>query len=406
MTGCHRLPHSLLRVRPVHRNSCPGRLFSGRIWLAPLLAGLCLVAGAQELSRLPKPRFVLLFNEEYNDNLFFDRSALAVSDFSTQAVPELQLEFGRGSLTPGALNVQEQFNSHSHEHALDRHLFAATLAAQHQFALGVLSLSSSYNQTSQNQSSSAGIVDATTWGSQLSYSGELGVKFGLTTSLSTGGTRYSTATSSNPLIGQNYTNSTTHSFAADLGRALGPKTQSGLGLRETWDSYAGTQARTDFLNLFFRGSYSAKTEATIHLGVNHRALGTGSGGTFPGLDASINHLLTEKTTQSLTLSRNAAADIYGKENRTWALAYQINVMARNYLYTYASLSFNSIDYLTTGRLNYLSLESGISYRLRSWCNFGVTVRTQLVGSDQLYARINGPRDAHQEVLRLSVNMTY
>ena len=391
------------------------RATSGWVWLLPLLGPLWLTAEAQNLSRLPQPRWVLQLSEEYNTNLYFDKSANAIGDSLFQAIPELQLDFGNGSLSTGRLDLQEQISFHSHEHGLNRHLFDAVGSGQHEFAQGVLGATASYVQSSQTSSVNAGVIDSTNWNTGLTYSGQLGLKMSLTTRLSAGGTRYSTATSSNPLTGQNYTNQTNQAANVDLGRNLTPKLQAGAGVGEAWDHYASLSGRTDSLYLFLRDSISAKSELTLQVGINHRKIPTGAGGTFPGVDLTWNHELTEKTHETLTLSNSALADAYGNETRLWALNYKVNVKLRHYLFFDANLGANSSQYVPSstpgyssysGRLNYLSFDTGLSYRLRYWCTLGASVHSQFVRGTLTSAYGPNPRNANQEIFRLSVNLTY
>jgi hypothetical protein len=372
---------------------------AGLVWamLAPVKAP------GQIIERHPEPTLSLLLTGEYNDNLLFQDSGAKLGALTLQATPQLEVEQGRGTLTPLLLTLEAQFARTPSQPQYHRILPVVSLSGRHEFPKSVLSFSSSYTRTSDNRREASGLIDATQKAAGLGFKGTLGAKGAYAAGLGYSSTDYHNA---------GYSSQSARTASLDLGRPLLAKVQLGLGLSQSWERIGVQRADSTFLNVFLADYYSPKTNFNIRVGANQRHSDFSSGAVHLGVDASVDHRWTDKTTQSLTLTHLAQADLYGRESRLLSFGYRITVVPRNFFFYYGSLRLESAAYppyrppvlfSTTqpgGRQTYGVAETGASYRIRSWCSVGGSYRFQTVDTSF------SSRHAAQHVLRLSVNLRY
>jgi polysaccharide biosynthesis protein VpsM len=253
----------------------------------------------------------------YDDNVLLE-SANKSSDTIFVLMPGVDLHT-TGGVSQAALTFNEQFIRYSSHSDLNSNLASVAGSFAYSGAASKFDLSSSYQQMDQSnlslrsvdQTVRRDLTDASANGS-----------FGLTakTSLGAGAsfdrTRY-------PAVG--YQDSDDWSFPVDLYYSVTPKVDLSLGYRyrRTTLSNSNYDSKDHFINLGTRGAFTPKLSGQIRVGVTQRRSDAGGSTNQLGLGATLNYLLSPKTSIDLTASNDFSHSAFGTSQKNLSVGSDV-----------------------------------------------------------------------------------
>jgi len=277
----------------------------------------------------------------YDDNVFLESTG-KTSDTIFVLMPGIDLHT-TGGVSQAALSFNEQFIRYSSHSALNSDLASVAGNFNYSGAASSLSVESSYQQMDQSNLSLRSFDQ--TVRRDLTNASANG-SFGLTakTSLGTGAsferTRY-------PKVG--YQDSDDWSFPVDLYYAVTPKVDLSLGYRYRRTTLTNSiyDSRDHFVNLGTRGAFTPKLSGQIRVGVTQRRSDAGGSTNQLGLGATLNYLISPKTSVALTASNDFSHSAFGTSQKNLSIGSDIQFAFTPQWSASTGVHYEATRYLST-----------------------------------------------------------
>lgn len=273
-----------------------------------------------------------------DDNIFLTSNK--IDDVILDINPGVDLVFGKNSATKGHFSYVESFSNYSDNDQLNTSLSAVNFASNYDDGKSKLDLKAGYNQTNQNTFDVQGLSrrDVVTAGvtAEVSVTEKSSIAFGGSYS----DTDYKRATLSDL---------TEFSVPVNYYYKLNPKLDLSLGLRyRRSDVQLGVNndSKDYTYRVGFRGEFTPKVVGTVQVGFGTREYDSGVDKDILDIDASINFLISEKTTLQVTASNDFGTASSGAGQKTFSLGGTvINKLSDEWSFR-AGLTYRALDYFT------------------------------------------------------------
>lgn len=241
----------------------------------------------------------------YDDNVLLSETNKS-SDTIFVLMPGFELH-SIGGLSQASLSINEQFVRYSSHSSLNSNLTSAAGNISYNNAASSLAVTASYQEMDQSNISLRN-VDQTVQRNLASVSAD--GSFGLTAKTSVG-TGVSYERTDYPEVG--YRDGESWALPVDFYYAMTPKVDLSLGYRYRQTKISGNNndSKDHFASVGARGAFTPKLSGQIRVGLTQRRFSRGGSDNVLGLGATLNYVITPKTSASLSASNDFTNSAYG-----------------------------------------------------------------------------------------------
>lgn len=300
---------------------------------------------------------------KYDDNIYSsgsnEKSSLVYS-----VTPGVSLEFGTDALAKNILKLSEEFVWYASASSQDNQLDHVSYDGQYSEPNLKIDFKAGYNEIAQNNRDArlnGVIVEYTTttaapkfeWIVSPKTAFELGANWSDKEYKTTGG----------------FTDATTWSVPANFYYEIAPKLQASAGYRyRTVDQSAGATNNDHFFNLGAKGDFTPKLSGTFQIGYTDRDVKR-FGASAPrsestvGVASEFTYNYSQKTKLRASIGNDFDNAATGTAQEVTKLSFGVNSSLTTQLTFDGSLSYDTYDYLGTGRTDDMwRLNVGATYK--------------------------------------------
>lgn len=306
-------------------------------------------------------------NIRFDDNILL--SATKTDDVIFEIAPGFALEFGKNSLTSGALTYSEAISRYSDNGSLDAELSSVNFYSNYANGKTKLGVRASFNQLNQNTVDTAagaagGAVLSRRDVTSVGVNGEFEVsqKSSVAGGISYEDTEYKRG---------GFSSSEIVSIPLNYYFEVTPKVDGSLGFRYKDTSLTGAAVDSEdfFYSVGARGEFTPKLNGSFAIGYSERQFDGGRSESGLGFDSSLTYLVSEKTQMTANLSNDFGASGIGEAQDNTNFGVGISSRISPQLTLNARVTYRIIDYFTRNPAqedNYTEFTLGGDYSINEY----------------------------------------
>jgi hypothetical protein len=322
-----------------------------------------------------------------DDNIFLAQNE--VDDLIFDITPGVELVFGKGSVTQGALSIKESFSNYADNDQLNTSLSSISFFSKYNDGKSKFDTNASFNQLNQNTPDVVGLtrrdVLALGLNAEISLTEKSSIGFGA----SYDDTDYKRT---------GYSDLRTMTLPVDYYWEMTPKVDLSLGFRyRDTEVQTGLDSEDYFYRVGFRGEFTPKVTGSVKVGIGQREFATGGSEDLLDLDAMLDLAVSAKSTLRLTASNDFGVSGAGQQQKNFSLGGSLINQVSDVLTVRSSVSFRKIDYYTRED-DFVELQVGADYK--------VSENVFITGAIAYRSNDSSVADFTNTVLSLAANFRY